>query len=266
MADPSCTVTIVLATTIPSAVLLLLGAVLFWRLFRRKKRLFHRGITPIDDEEIASWKTARSDEKVAGPGPPSSIWRDSLPSSHRPSNSVVSSRKPASVIVYQNPSQHGLRLSEDMPTSPPHNKRSVDVPPTPVLARAPNARPGLTDEAIQGEDAFIAQARRHPCRLAKPPPPRVPRHNRSKSSRATMSGATGTRDLWYGQHFDYQRLPRRSADQILPMSAAFGADFSDVPSTRSTPVRATFDDDVAFPGGLSPRPLVRKSEIGRAIG
>lgn len=257
-----CTLTIVLAIIIPSLIVLLAVALLCWRLLRRKSRLFNRGITPIDDEEIESWKSGRTAEKLSESPP--SPWRDSIPSSHRATNSVASIRKPASVIVYQSPSQYGVRLSGELSSSPVHTRPSFDVPPTPVLARAPNARPGLTDEAVQGEDAFISLARRQPCRLAKPPS-KGSRHNRSKSSRATLSGTTGSHSTWYGQQFEYHRLPRRSADHILPVSAAYGPEFGDVHTSHSTPVRTSFDQDM-FLGGLSPRPLIRKSEIGRAIG
>ncbi|KAM4059544.1 hypothetical protein HRG_011600 [Hirsutella rhossiliensis] len=257
-----CTVTIVLATIIPSVVVLLTVALLCWRLLRRRSRLFNRGITPIDDEEIESWKSGTTPEKHSEPPP--SPWRDSLTSCHRVTNSVTLTRKPTSVIVYQSPSQYGVRLSEDLSSSPAHARPSFDVPPTPVLARAPNARPGLTDEAVQGEDAFVSLARRQPCRLAKPPP-KGSRHNRSKSSRATMSGTTGSHNTWYGQQFEYHKLPRRSADHILPVPAAYMPEFSDVHTSHSTPVRTSFDEEIWL-GGLSPRPLIRKSEIGRAIG
>ncbi|KAF4510632.1 hypothetical protein G6O67_002508 [Ophiocordyceps sinensis] len=260
---PGCTVTIALATIIPSVIVVAAVAMLCWRLLGRRSRLFHRGITPIDDEEIESWKSGTPAEKDCGSPP--SPWRDSLPSSYRATNSVASTRKPASVIVYQSPSsQYGVGLSDDLSCSPAHGTMSFDVLPTPVLARAPNARPGLTDEAVQGEDAFVSLARRHPCRLAKPPP-RGSRHNRSKSSRATMSGTTGSHDTWYGQQFEYHRLPRRSADHILPSPTTYRPDLTHVHTSRSTPMRTWFDEEISLVG-LSPRPLIRNSEIGRAIG
>lgn len=259
------TATIILATTIPSIVLIVLASVLYYRVRRRKSRLFNRGITPIGDEEIESWKFGRTDEKAPVPEPHSRAkQRGSHRNSHRPGNSVTSIQKPPSVIVYQNPSQYNPRMSEDVPASPPHSKQSIDIPQTPVFARAPNARPGLTDEAVQGEDAFILQVKRYPSRLAKHNSS-SPRHNRSKSTRATMAGTTGGRDLWYGQHSEYQTPPRRSADTFLPTSPAHRSGSNGVYSSRSTPPRTSFDEDLLL-GGLSPRPALHQSEIGRAIG
>ncbi|KND90151.1 hypothetical protein TOPH_05130 [Tolypocladium ophioglossoides CBS 100239] len=262
------TVTVILATTIPSIVLIILASVLYYRVRRRKSRLFNRGITPIDDEEIESWKFGRADEKAPisqshSRATQRNNQRNSHPI-HRPTNSAASIQKPASVIVYQNPSQYYSRMSEDVPASPPHGKQSVDIPQTPVLARAPNARPGLTDEAVQGDDAFISQVKRHPSRLAKHDPA-SPRHNRSKSTRATMTGTTGGRDLWYGQQSEYQTAPRRSADTFLPTSPTHRSGSNGVYSSRSTPPRTSYEEDLLL-GGLSPRPVIHQSEIGRAIG
>lgn len=104
-------------------------------------------------------------------------------SAHRPARSIGSVHKPATIVVYQ------------APASAP--KRSVDMaPPTAaVFTRAPNARPGPTNEAVRGEATFIAHVKRQPLCLAKaPPPPVSPWHARSRSSRATMGGSTGSRD------------------------------------------------------------------------
>ncbi|PFH55360.1 hypothetical protein XA68_18505 [Ophiocordyceps unilateralis] len=284
MADQagSTTLTIVLATVVPTGAIAIAVAVvvLCWWLPRRRRRrlrrlLFRRAITsPVDDEEIASWKTDRSGEKKPVPSdemekmlepplsPPFTAGDVEPRPSHRHAPSAASSsRKPPSLIVYQ------TRLSEDQgPASPPlamtstPGRVSVEVP---VLARAPNARPGLTDEAIQGEEAFVCQARRQPSRLAKAPPPsRLSRHSRSKSSRATMSGGGHQHDLWYGQRLDQ---PRRSADQIGSMSAAMIPGPASTSSLRSSPSRSSMDEEILL-GGLSPRPLISKSDIGRAIG
>lgn len=256
---------IILATTIPSVVLIAVASVLCCRSRRRKARLFNRGITPINDEEIESWKVdRRASEKVSVPETPQE--NQPSPSSyrtHRPSTSVGSMQKPASVIVYQGISQHGSRMSEDRPIMlPTPGKDSIELPQIPVLARAPNSRPGLTDETVQGEDAFISQPKRHPSRLAKPPPSTSPKHGRSKSTRATIS----PRETWYSQIVDYQRPPRRSADTFLPTTSSVYQDTDGIYSSRSTPPQATSIEDDIFLGGLSPRPVIHKSEIGRAIG
>ncbi|PHH69112.1 hypothetical protein CDD80_7008 [Ophiocordyceps camponoti-rufipedis] len=115
----------------------------------------------------------------------------------------------------------------------------IDIPPTtPVLARAPNARPGLTDQAVQGEDAFVSQARRQPSRLAKPPPASRPsRHGRSKSSRATIH-----HEVWYGAR---AQLPRRSVDHIMSSSAVvLGPSSTMMKPSPSSPVRASLDEQI----------------------
>ncbi|KAJ6445722.1 GMP synthase [Purpureocillium lavendulum] len=279
------TLTIILATAIPSVVLIVaIVTVLCCRRRARKARLFDRGITPIGDEEIESWKRSRmarghhgQEEKVQAPTTPpqrhDSKYRSQAGNQgHRATTSASSVQKPAAVIVYQT-----ARVSEDVPiSSPPNAKRSFDVGPTPVLARAPNSRPGLTDETVQGEDAFVVtQIKRNPSRLAKAPPPSAgsspPRHHgRSKSTRATMTGTTGGQDLWYGQPPECPLPPRRSADMPFPPSPSYrGGGQAGTYSSRSTPQRTSFDDDDGeqhYLGGLSPRPLIHQSEIGRAIG
>ncbi|KAK2603842.1 hypothetical protein QQS21_003966 [Conoideocrella luteorostrata] len=261
---------IILATTIPSVVLIALAAVLCYRARRRRARLFNRGITPIDDEEIQSWKFGRrasekpsENETMQNLQPSPENYRG-----HRTSVSIGSIQKPASVIIYQNPSHYNTRLSEERPAIPlMPSKDSMEMPPVPVLARAPNSRPGLTDDTVQGEDAFITQPRRNTSRLAKAPP--SPRHARSKSTRATMT----PHDPWYGQSVDHQLSPRRSADTFLPTTTATTTTTRHTThystggnhSSRSTPPRGSVDEDILL-GGLSPRPLIHQSEIGRAIG
>lgn len=266
--------TIILATTIPSVILIAVAvAFCCYRARRRRARLFNRGITPIDDEEIASWKVdRRASEKRSISNLPRDNYtrRPETYRAHRPSNSGGSIQKPPSVIIYQSHSQYNARLSEDnsmMPSTP--RNHSMEQPQTPVLARAPNSRPGLTDDAVQGDDAFVSLPKRQPSRLAKTAPttplmlaPSVSaaKHGRSKSTRATMS----PRDPWYGQSIEYE-LPRRSADTCHPILTAFHQASDSTHTTRSTPARESFGDEI-FLGGLSPRPLVHKSEIGRAIG
>ncbi|PHH68737.1 hypothetical protein CDD82_309 [Ophiocordyceps australis] len=234
---PRETVVIILATAVPAAVLglVLVTWLCCWRMRRRRlRRLFSRGISPIDDEEIESWKTARSvhGEKDLFAKPPQPRPIDQRPTQRPMSSSAISIHKAASIVVYQN--AHGVPA-----------KRSVDLPPASVLARAPNSRPGLTDETIMGEAAFIAAARPQPCRLAKPPPVHA----------SNMSGKN-------------MRAPHASAGPIVcPMawhchqSQNLGHDALGIRRQRgnSTPTRTSFDDDFLLP-------CVRPSEIGRAIG
>ena len=248
---------IVLATAIPLSILAVL-AFLIRRRTQRRRFLFNRGITPIDDEEIESWKINRRDEKKLV------IERTAshvpAQTQHQQSNSVGSVRKPPSVIIYQH--SHA-RLSDELVTSPRslYHKRSVDMPPAQVLARAPNSRPGLTDETIQGDDAYIPPLRRQQSRLAKLPPT-SPRHGRTRSSRS-MSVAS---QQWYGHFTDFPfTTPRQSSEYLPRANRSLDLRRQSRKHSQSHPPRMSFDDEV-FLGGLSPRPLIRKSEIGRAIG
>lgn len=257
MARRASTLTIVLASTLPA--LFVIGAVLLlWRWSRRRSvALFNRGITPIADEEIESWKTEKNDEKESYRDPSTSTHRS--PGHHAHNSSVSSAHKP-SVIVYQNSNITPYQSNVTGDSSPPRsllNKHSVDLPQTPILARAPNARPGLTDEAIQGDDAFIPQLKRQPSRLYKSPTgtPTRPQHNRHRSAYTE-----NTRDRWYGQQPD----GRQSSDGILPRRSTGQRGHERLYSATANPPRMSLDQ-VTAAGGLSPRP-VHKSEIGRAIG
>jgi hypothetical protein len=253
------TLIIVLTTTIPSILLIALAAFLYHRIRRRRARFRNRGITPIDDEEIESWKVNRTrsleaEEKL--PGTPKSAISEPRPAhqSHH-TNTSLGSVKSSSVIVYQN------RVSEEqLPFSPVRAKQSIDIPPTPVLARAPNSRPGLTDETVRGDNAYVNIKRTPSARLSKNNPPR---HARTKSSRSTRSsfGANTRREQWYSQTPE-QNSPRQSAD-IYSKSAPASRR-----ATISTPAaRQGFRDDELPLTGLTPRPpVVHSSDIGRAIG
>ncbi|KFA64380.1 hypothetical protein S40285_01003 [Stachybotrys chlorohalonatus IBT 40285] len=252
------TLTIVLATTIPVLFICIVLISTYFLYTRRRGSFFRRGVTPIADEEIESWKLNRTGTE-----------KETL--SHEchgraPSSSVSSVQKPASVIVYQY-SPHRTHVSDDFksPTSMHSHKRSMEGPQSPVLARAPNSRPGLTDETVQGDDAFISPVKRYPSRLAKSSPG-SPRHVRTESNLYAAN-----RDYWYGSDTELQRSPRRSADTYTRKPVMYQSShrrvFSTSYSTTSGPPPALYssDDDVLL-GGLSPPPVLRKSEIGRAIG
>ncbi|KAL7788667.1 hypothetical protein V8C37DRAFT_234638 [Trichoderma ceciliae] len=264
MADSSSsheTVTIVLATTIPSVFLIILAAVIYHRVRRRRARFRNRGITPIDDEEIESWKIDRThsagDEEKLPATPKSAIaepWR--VHHSHHASTSI-GSVKSSSVIVYQN------RVSEDQPPwSPAHGKQSVDAPPTPVLARAPNSRPGLTDETVRGDQAYVNVKRTPSSRLTKNS---SPRHTRTRSTRSTRSsfGSSAKREQWYSQTPE-QNSPRPSAD--IYSKSAPSSRRATISSPANNVARQRSRDDEVPLTGLSPRPVVLRSDIGRAIG
>ncbi|KAH6604749.1 hypothetical protein Trco_006456 [Trichoderma cornu-damae] len=259
------TVTIVVATTIPSVFLIILAAVIYHRVRRRRARFRNRGITPIDDEEIESWKIDRTrsvDAEEKPPDSPSSAITEPRRAHHHShhANTSVGSVKSSSVIVYQN------RVSEDQPPWPPaHAKRSVDMPPTPVLARAPNSRPGLTDDTVRGDQAYVNIKRTPSTRLTKSG---APRHARTRSTRSTRSsfGSSAKREQWYTSQTPEQSSPRPSADIYSKPAPAPSSRRATISSPAyHVPRQRSRDDEVPLTG-LSPRPVVLRSDIGRAIG
>ncbi|KAF3769131.1 hypothetical protein M406DRAFT_107730 [Cryphonectria parasitica EP155] len=262
--------TIIILSTVLSTIGLIILAGGIWaclRYRRRRSRLFGRGITPIGDDEIETWKGHRN-EKGLGDGnqrhaaPP---FSSSDPNSrgHQKQESTSSTKKPPSVIVYARRSEEQWARS---PSTPGHygqsswdgGKTSFDkeLPFTPIHARAPNAREGLTDEAIPGDVPFVQSPKRQGSRLYKPPraPPHA--HTRHKSSRSSSSLhrlGDGVRysdvDEYRYSHEGYQNRSR-------------GCSVSSPPPPRLSLSRDWPDGN----GGLSPRPLVRPDEIGRAIG
>ncbi|KAM0279492.1 hypothetical protein ACHAQH_004553 [Verticillium albo-atrum] len=280
--DPDRTLAIALSTVLSVlAVALIGGTILVCYRYRQGRLPFiNRGITPIDDEEIESWKYRKEAEGTT----------EKTPTSLTKHASTASLKKPPSVVIYQNHNQYQPRPSGESqsPYSFTFNsggKKSIEVPQTPVLARAPNSRPGLTDEAVQGDDAFIPCPKRQTSRLSKYPPnssATSPRgtHGRTQSSRSSFSvGSSSVRDQWYGYghgfYADTELSPRSSNEQLSNFTQhAFhtpSASFSEqrthhrVYSTSSIPPRLSLDNDVQL-DGLSPRPPVRQCEIGRAIG
>ena len=261
---------IVLATVVPVTAITAVGC-FFWRRSRQRRRFLFmkRGITPIDDEEIESWKRDKSHEKAqiieaaneAANREARDLEQQQLEYRQRQKSTSFSSiRKPPSVIIYDRPHP---RVSEELSPRSIHHKRSIDVPPTPVLARAPNSRPGLTDEAVQGEEAFIPPIKRQPSRLAKLPPSR---HSRTRSSRSSTMSTASPRDPWHG-HYPDAFFGTRSSSEYLPrthQSLDIRRQHHRMHS-MSNMNRLSFNEEV-YLGGLSPRPLVRQSEIGRAIG
>ncbi|KAG5913437.1 hypothetical protein E4U42_001156 [Claviceps africana] len=252
---------IVLTTVIPSALFMVLTTILCCRARRRRAMLFERSVTPIDDEEILSWKLDRKGSEKLSENDTTHQQQSQIGGhrDHRASASIGSIQKPASVIIYQDLCRYNWSSPEDRSTVPLPSLRkgSMDLTSVPVLARAPNSRPGLTDEAVQGEDAFVSQPKRQTARLVKTPSP--PRPGRSRSRRATVSARNPSHSQTWGHH---QLLPRRSVDAFF--SATHGAG-GGMDSSSSTPRRGSLDEEI-FLGGLSPRPSIHTSEIGRAIG
>ncbi|KAI7930749.1 hypothetical protein M0657_001489 [Pyricularia oryzae] len=325
-------VTITVASIISAAGVLFIiaGFLLYRRYKQRRPPFFHRGITPIDDEEIESWKISREirDEEKSGgafekeTGLEASGANGNGTQGHtRGAESTSSLKKvPSAVIVYQStPAQQSQpfasgagRQSEEFSPRSIHSPLRIskygaygsggrvsidrDYPQTPIQARAPNAREGLTDESVPGDVPYLPQTRRHPSRISKLPGPLSSSsrsmHNRSRSSRSSLRsfGERYSHDQpspYGGGHTSSEqdlspRWARASSD--LPRGGALqqtqslqhklrhsksstghhahARGHNRVYSNSETPPRVSFSDDFLN----SPRPLLLREDIGRAIG
>ncbi|KAH7369046.1 hypothetical protein B0T11DRAFT_69888 [Plectosphaerella cucumerina] len=255
------------------AVVIIAGSVFICCRYRQGRLPFmKRGVTPIDDEEIESWK--RKDQMET------TFNDDKPPTMHKKHASTTSLRKPPSVVVYHNQHHEWPAMENISPRSAVSNcngsKKSVEIPQTPVLARAPNARPGLTDECVQGDDAFLPSPKRKPSRLSKYPPnasaTATRGHGRTLSTRSSFSFGGSIRDQWFGQGYatDTELSPRSSHDNLAFQRTTTSSEVDRthghhrVYSSSDIPPRLSLDE--VYFGGLSPRPIVPSSEIGRAIG
>ncbi|KAI0599445.1 hypothetical protein F4775DRAFT_583296 [Biscogniauxia sp. FL1348] len=244
---------------------------------RRRKRgaslLLRRGITPIGDEEIATWKMDRavSGEKDMERGDDDNHQYQRYTTrptpTHTPHASTSTSRRAPSVIQYQ--SSPPSRRPSLEPVSPRsfihHHQFSLELarPDAAVLARAPNARSGLTDEAVPGDDPFLPSPKRHPSRLQKTPPSPHHHHVRTKGSRSSslkslaVDGLPATAAVADGSpRASKDMYPRRTHSRIY--------------SSSSIPPRLSFGDVDTFTG-LSPPPSRRAdttttTTIGQALG
>lgn len=308
------TLIITLSTVLSTvALLLILAVVLLCRRRRRGRFSFlQRGVSPIDDDEIATWKVPRGEKDLssgdglgvgevveAGPtGSTTAAGAMSTPGAigtkrggtdsdgsrgtssevnngHRGKQASTSSiKKPPSVIVYSNAhGKGGYRHSTDDgsprscasfdagPTPPFSRKMSLDkaLPQTPIQAKAPNARVGLTDESVPGDDPFIASPRRQPSRLSKLPPGYPPSQRRTHvRARSSRSSFRSYNEYAYGGS-EHDPSQRHSHDNI-PRTAHWRR----VYSSSSIPPRLSFSDDSMLGENLSPRPLLAEYEIGRA--
>lgn len=218
---------------------------------RRRLPLFNRGITPIPDDEIASWKINKPRSEKS---PARYTTRNPTTYGHK----KASSQTP-SLIQYHNPGKSSLDYAPHSPRSF-LGRHSNDLPQSPqsaVLAKAPNARTGLTDQAVPGDDPFLPAPRRQPSRLHKlPGSPAVPQRPRGGSRSNSMRSFA---EVWYGENM--LSLSPRASSEVMPASTRGGS--SRVYSTSTAPPRLSLTDDMM--GGLSPPPPHR-TEIGRALG
>ncbi|KAL2199818.1 hypothetical protein P885DRAFT_30377 [Corynascus similis CBS 632.67] len=302
------TLVITLSTVLSVVVLaLIVGTVCFCRRRRRRRLPFlSRGVSPIDDDEIERWKSPR-DEKARFQAGDTDVETDAAynketgASTHAKHPSTSSVKKPPSVIVYSRGYEsHGTRHSTDAESRrsfaqnhPAYSgKTSFDkaLPQTPIQARAPNARAGLTDESVPGDEPFIAGPKRTSSRRLSKPPPNSAAGRRSYHARA-RSSRSSTRsfgDYYYGSGSasggggrsragsDLELAPRYSHDHVVvrhssQYSRSHGTprgSHSRVYSSSSVPPRLSFGDETLFGGLLSPaRPkFPGEGDIGRAIG
>ena len=277
-------------------VALIAGVVLIcWRRRRRRLPFLSRGISPIDDDEIAAWKTPR-DEKACFPGggdtdveaDAAAFNKETGGPSHSKHPSLSSLRKPPSVIVYSNAHGHGghrhSTSGESRPSftqnhHPVYAKTSFEkaLPQTPIQARAPNARAGLTDQSVPGDEPFLPSPRRNPSRLSKHHPPNSAsqrRHARARSSRSSTRSFGDYSSYYYGSGAgsggsDVELSEsRHSHDLVVRHSSRSKGrsqhSHSRVYSSSSVPPRLSFGDEARLnsPG----RSVFRGDTIGRAIG
>ncbi|XXG98126.1 hypothetical protein Hte_004447 [Hypoxylon texense] len=250
------TLTIALSTVLSVVGVVLIATAAYLCTGGRRKRIpgFNRGITPIGDDEIATWKSNRSAEKVAD--------RYTSRPSHS-QNASTSTRRAPSVIQYQ----HGGRPSLDVVSSPRSfidGKYSFDLPQAPgaVLARAPNARSGLTDDMVPGDDPFLPSPKRHPSRLHKLPPGSPSMHGRTKGSRSSSLRSFAEAAWRQGEGAETTSSPRGSSDAHSRNNHYRIYSNSTIPP----PPRLSFGDNEQLTG-LSPPPSRRQdSSIGLAVG
>ncbi|KAK4201841.1 hypothetical protein QBC40DRAFT_49129 [Triangularia verruculosa] len=255
------------------------GLYLCWRYRQRRALFFSRGITPIDDDEIATWKVPR-DEKGGYPAGDTDIEGDAAfrketgGPSHGRQVSTTSIKKPPSVIVYNNAQGHGYRQSTDeapgrrsFTQHPVYGKMSLDktLPQTPIQARAPNARAGLTDETIPGDDPFLPSPKRHASRLSKVPPSSAYHRRHHGRSRSSRSSTRSFGEYRYGGS-EVELSPRHSHDQLHSRHHHYSRNHSRVYSSSSIPPRLSLGDEGLINGGSPGRPLFKEDQIGRAIG
>ncbi|CZR60884.1 uncharacterized protein PAC_10780 [Phialocephala subalpina] len=265
------TLVIILSVVLGFVGIILLGGAIFllYRFSQGRTPFRHRGASPINDDEIESWRRSGREKLPISPPNHGPAIREvtSLPM-HSPAWTWAAS--PTSIrTVSGNFSDHH---------SIPNHSVIAYPEPLSVVAKAPNARAGLTDEALPGADPFITPPKRQSSRLSKAPPG----HARTKSRRSSISA----KSMWSGRErssSDLKRKDRHSTwyDQD-PKSKERQSTWYDqddevisshirTDNGSSSPGVSDFFDGVPS-GGLSPRPKSRprlwevsREEIGRAI-
>ncbi|KAJ8123389.1 hypothetical protein ONZ43_g652 [Nemania bipapillata] len=241
------TLVIVLSTVFGIIGVVLIALVGFWFLRnRRRHRLFNRGLTPIGDDEIETWKVNRREEKESEAYRPLHVSKDS-----------TSSAK----IQYQK----GVnRPSTDAALSTRsfiNNSFSIDLPRAPepaAFARAPNARTGLTDETVPGDDPFVPVLKRQPSRLQKLPP-NTPKNLSRANSRTRLARSNSHPENWFSNSTDSSPTGSKESKTRGGHSRIY--------SSSSIPPKISSSSDKEIYGGLSPPPSRRQDTvIGQALG
>ncbi|KAI1125697.1 hypothetical protein F5Y10DRAFT_267905 [Nemania abortiva] len=240
------TLVIVLSTVFGIIGVVLIALAGLWYLrSRRRHRLFNRGLTPIGDDEIETWKVSRRQEKEeeAYRTQPSHVSKDS-----------TSSAK----IQYQKGTNRPSIDAALSTRSFIHNSFSIDLPRAPepaAFAKAPNARTGLTDETVPGDDPFVPALKRQPSRLQKMPPntpKNVSRANSRANSRTRVGRSNSHPENW---HSSAESSPNARGGH------------SRIYSSSSIPPKISSSSDKEMLGGLSPPPSRRQQDvIGQALG
>ncbi|TGJ78119.1 hypothetical protein E0Z10_g10645 [Xylaria hypoxylon] len=244
------TLVIVLSTVFGIIGIALIASLALWYIRnRRRHSLFNRGLTPIGDDEIATWKVRRAEEKET------EAYR--ARPSHASKDSTGSAR-----IQYQRGTSRPSTEAGVSPRSFIKNSFSIDLPRAPeaaAFARAPNARTGLTDEMVPGDEPFVPQLKRKPSRLQKLPPD-TPKNLSRANSRTRIARSYSHPENWQSS---VESLPRELRD-ANPRGG--GGGHSRIYSSSFVPPQISSAADKEMFGGLSPPPSQRRDVIGQALG
>ncbi|TVY46148.1 hypothetical protein LSUB1_G000059 [Lachnellula subtilissima] len=214
-------------------ILLITGAILLIARYLRNQSPFaHRGASPINDEEIASWRGTSSEQKQPPP-------YSTQPSVTHDANTVGLAQTPGWIWP--------TSTSAVQPATP---KPASMVPDTPsLLAKAPNARAGLTDETVPGAVPFIPPVKRQSSRLSKAPRG----HARSKSRRSSLSA----KSMWSYKEPSMEMKRKETTPTWFDPEDDHntGRELRDIDTPNDSPGTSIFDGLSA--GGLSPRPKSR---------
>ncbi|KAJ8061014.1 hypothetical protein OCU04_010092 [Sclerotinia nivalis] len=175
------TLIIILASVLGTLGIILVSiAIYLFIRYRRNRSFTGRGVTPIDDSEIESWRRSGNERKVFM-GEDLVFDKETGGRDYIQSNTIQMTHSPGWTWTASPTS------SRTRSTFYPSGISSY-VPDSPTfLAQAPNARIGLTDEVMPGAEPFIKPAERRRSRLSK-----SGGHSRTKSRRSSVSG----RSMW----------------------------------------------------------------------